>query len=209
LTRKLKRVRHLEPREVLEVQRVEHVLRVRVDLHKVLVDGRDLGDEVHASFALLLLELERDAADRAARDALHEVRHEARDFVAHALRRDDGDLVTNPLVRVEVDAEPRVVLLDDDARRLLDRLRADAHLCIWVVALLPMYIDLRGRRVTFMPRGGSVCLSLFLFPSPMLPGAPAAGAAPASGPPSARTTTSRAGGGQRLPPASRESSSRR
>ena len=63
-----------------------------------------------------------------ARDALHEVRHEARDFVAHALGRHDGDLVTNPLVRVEVDAEPRVVLLDDDARRLLDRLRADAHL---------------------------------------------------------------------------------
>merc|ERR1719261_1695067 len=62
------------------------------------------------------------------RDALHEVRHEARDFVAHALRRDDGDLITNPLVRVEVDAEPRVVLLDDDARRLLDGLRADAHL---------------------------------------------------------------------------------
>merc|ERR1719213_900772 len=82
------------------------------------------------------------------RDALHEVRHEARDFVAHALRRHDGDLITNTLVRVEVDAEARVVLLDDDARALLDRLRADAHLCIWGLALLSMYIDLVQRRKT-------------------------------------------------------------
>eukprot|EP00629_Pelagomonadales_sp_RCC1024_P000959 CAMPEP_0119295800 /NCGR_PEP_ID=MMETSP1329-20130426/50247_1 /TAXON_ID=114041 /ORGANISM="Genus nov. species nov., Strain RCC1024" /LENGTH=290 /DNA_ID=CAMNT_0007296721 /DNA_START=17 /DNA_END=888 /DNA_ORIENTATION=+ len=120
-------VRDGDAREVLEVEGVEHVLGVRVDLDEVLVDGRHLGHEVHAPFALLLLQLERDAAHGPPRDALHEVRDEAGDLVAHALRGHDGHLVRDPLVRVEVDAQARVVLLDDDAGTPLDGLRADAH----------------------------------------------------------------------------------
>lgn len=51
-----------------------------------------------------------------------------RDLVAQLLAGDDGDLLAHPLVGVEVVAQPRVVLLDDDPRRLLHRLRPNASL---------------------------------------------------------------------------------
>ena len=58
---------------------------------------------------------------------------EACDLVAHALAGDDGHLINNALVGVEVKRQSRVVLLDDDSRRLLDSLRADT-LCVSDVA---------------------------------------------------------------------------
>lgn len=54
-----------------------------------------LGDVVVLALALLLLELERDAAHGPALDALHQMRREPGDFVAQAFRGDDG-LHTQP-----------------------------------------------------------------------------------------------------------------
>jgi len=54
------------------------------------VDGGDVGDEVHASLALLLLQLERDAANRALLDALHEMGGETCDLVPQPLGGDNG-----------------------------------------------------------------------------------------------------------------------
>jgi hypothetical protein len=54
------------------------------------------------------------------------VRREAGDLVAQALGLDDRDLLGDALVRVKVGREARIVLLDDQARGLLDRLGADA-----------------------------------------------------------------------------------
>ena len=65
------------------------------------------GDEVHAALALLLLELERDAAHGATLDALHEVRGETGDLVAKTLEGDDGDILGDALVRREVESERR------------------------------------------------------------------------------------------------------
>lgn len=84
-----------------------------------------LGDEVHTPLALFLLKLERNASYWAPLNALHEVRHKASDLVPHPLGWDDGNLVTHPLVRVEVHGQARVVLLDDGTSRLLHGLRAD------------------------------------------------------------------------------------
>lgn len=47
-------------------------------------------------------------------------------LVPKFLAGDDGDLLAHALVGVEVVAQARVVLLDDDPRRLLDGLGADA-----------------------------------------------------------------------------------
>lgn len=49
-------------------------------------------------------------------------------LVAQFLARDDGDLVADALVRVEVQRQLGVVALDDDARRLLYRLCTHATL---------------------------------------------------------------------------------
>ena len=45
-------------------------------------------------------------------------RGETRDLVAKALGGDDGNILGDALVRGEVKRQTRVVLLDDDARRL-------------------------------------------------------------------------------------------
>lgn len=50
------------------------------------------------------------------------------DLVAELLAGDDGDLLTHPLVGVEVVAQPGVVFLDDDPGGLFHRLGPDSSL---------------------------------------------------------------------------------
>jgi len=108
--------------------RVEAYLGVGVDVegNSLVVEGRDLGDVVVLALALLLLELERDAANGSLLDALHQVSGESSDLVAKALRGDDGDLIRDLLVGVEVESKAGVVLLDDHTRSTLDSLGANA-----------------------------------------------------------------------------------
>jgi hypothetical protein len=47
------------------------------------------------------------------------------DFVTQVLRGDDGYLISQPLIGLEVQSETRVVLLDNDTSRLLDGLCSD------------------------------------------------------------------------------------
>ena len=109
------------------------------ELHGVGVDGEGgdvdlglLGDEVHATLALSLLQLEGDVADRALLDALHEVSHESGDLVAETLGGDDGDFLGDLLVQLEVQGELGVVLLHDLASGALHSLGTDAtHLTIY------------------------------------------------------------------------------
>lgn len=59
---------------------------------------------------------------------------EPSDLVPHTLGWDDGHLVADALVRVEIHSEPRVVLFDDGSGRLLhglgtDTLRTNAESC--------------------------------------------------------------------------------
>ena len=67
-------------------------LGVGVDLQGVGVDveGGDLGDVVVLALALLLLELEGDAADGALLNTLHQVCCEAGNLVPEAFRGNDG-----------------------------------------------------------------------------------------------------------------------
>lgn len=118
--------------EATVAQVLQKVAGVGVDGDGLLLEGRDLGDEVHSALALLLLKLEGDAADGALVNALHEVGGETGDLVAHALGGGDGNLVDNSLVGVEVHRETGVVLLHDGLRRLLDGLGSDTLLC-WSV----------------------------------------------------------------------------
>lgn len=58
---------------------------------------------------------------------------ESGDLVAEALRRDDGDLLQDLLVGVEIQSHLRVVALDDLPGRLFDGFCADAtHLRWWL-----------------------------------------------------------------------------
>jgi len=57
-------------------------------------------------------------------------RHKAGNLVPQALGWDDSNLIADALVGLEVERQPRVVLLDDYPGALLHRLRADATLLI-------------------------------------------------------------------------------
>jgi len=76
--------------DVVDSEGVEHFHGFLVDLDVVGVDGGDVGDKVHAALTLLLLQLERDAANRTLLDTLHEMGGETCDLVPKPLRGDDG-----------------------------------------------------------------------------------------------------------------------
>lgn len=59
--------------EVGEVNELQHILSLLVNLDLADIDGGVLRDVVHATLALLLLDLQGDAADGASLDALHQM----------------------------------------------------------------------------------------------------------------------------------------
>ena len=107
------RVDLVEARHVTHAKSGQHVESLLVDLDVFCADGGDVGDEVHAALALFLLKLERDPADRTLLDPLDEVGREPGDLVAEALGGNDGHLLQELLVGVEIHGHARVVSLDD------------------------------------------------------------------------------------------------
>ena len=132
---------------------LEQVLGLGIDLQLAVVgvlgevESGDLGDVLVLALTLLLLELEGDTADRALLDTLHQVggvtgnlvllsatqNSSLRPFdrvdiylVAETLGGDDGNLITDPLVGLEVQGELGVVPLNDDLGGLLDSLGTNA-----------------------------------------------------------------------------------
>lgn len=118
-------------RQVVKAKAVDHLLRVRVNLERShrWVKRRHLGHVLILALTLLLLELERDATNRAALDTPHEVGRETSNLVAETLRGHNGHLIDHLLVGVEVHrVEARVVLLNENTSCALGSLGADATL---------------------------------------------------------------------------------
>lgn len=92
-----------------EIDRRQHLLDIfeALDFNLRQIQARLVGDGVHAALALLLLQLQRNSADRAALQALHQVSDEAGDLVANALGRDGSNFFADLLVSVEVKSHPR------------------------------------------------------------------------------------------------------
>lgn len=66
---------HRHSGQVGHIQSTQHIHSFLIDFNGIDVNSRLVGDEVHATFTFLFLELERDAADGAALDALHQMLH--------------------------------------------------------------------------------------------------------------------------------------
>lgn len=132
---------------------LEKILRLGINLQSILVlgevEGRNFGDVLILSLTLFFLELEGDTTDRTTLNTLHQmccvagnlefdsVRSELgivlsrRSYlVAEALRGNDGDLIADSLVGLEIEGQLRVVSLNDDLGGLLDGLGTNAtHDC--------------------------------------------------------------------------------
>ena len=118
----------LDSRQLSHVERLQHGHGVSVDLDALGVDGTDVRNVVQPSLSLLFLELERNTSNWTSLDTLHQVGGVTGDLVPKSLRLDDGNVVTQTLVGVEVQGHPVVVLLYDGAARALHGLRPNTTL---------------------------------------------------------------------------------
>ena len=102
-----------------ESQVLEHVPSVRVDLNGFLLQCGDLRHEIQSSLALFLLQFQRNTPNRSLGNSAHQVRCVSSNLVAHALGWQNGNIVDDTLVGVEVNGEASVVFLDNGASTLL------------------------------------------------------------------------------------------
>ena len=71
-------------------------------LKSIIERKGDKRNVVVLSLSLLFLQLEGDTSDGSSLNSLHQVSGESSNLVSESLRRDDGDLITDLLVGVEV-----------------------------------------------------------------------------------------------------------
>lgn len=112
-------------------------LGIKINLNVGYIQSRDFGHVIVLALALLLLQLERDATDGTTLDTAHQMCGETGNLVAEALGRNDGDLIGNLLVSLEVEREARIIFLDQDAGGLLNSLGTDATL-VFVITETPV-----------------------------------------------------------------------
>jgi hypothetical protein len=116
------RVGDRDTSEVLKVQGLKKLVGFRINLNNRGIQGRELGDKVVTTFTLLFLKLEGDTGNRATGDTLHQMGGETSNLVAKTLGLNDGDLVKDLLVDLEIKSKTRIVLFNNDTRGLLDSL---------------------------------------------------------------------------------------
>ncbi|GET90185.1 40S ribosomal protein S17, putative [Leishmania tarentolae] len=115
-----------------DLQALQHLHRLLVHAHagldRLVHVGRR-GGVIHAALALLLLQLQRDAAHGAAGQALHDVSRVPGDLVLQLLRLRNRHVHDDALVLVEVEVQLRVVLLHHLAGGTLHGFGADFAHC--------------------------------------------------------------------------------
>ena len=108
-----------------KAQRLEHITGVGVNLDGFLLQSRNFGNKVQSSFSFFFLQFQRDTVDGTLGNTTHQVCCVTGDLVAHALGGQDGNIVNNTLISVEVHRQASVVLLHNSAGRFLYCLGSD------------------------------------------------------------------------------------
>jgi hypothetical protein len=111
--------------QATESHGLQHVSGVRVDLDSLLLQSRHFGNKVQSSLSLLFLQFQRDTTDGSLGNTTHQVCCVTSDLIAHALRRQNRNIVNDTFVRVEVHSQTSVVLLYNRTSRLLYSLRSN------------------------------------------------------------------------------------
>merc|ERR1719230_2412867 len=105
----------------LEVELLDHLVDNRVsEVDDRQLDRGLLWDEIHLSFSFLFLKLERDASDGTLLNSLHKMRGITSNLVAKTFRLNNGDIINDALVEVEILRQLAVVLLDQRSGGSLD-----------------------------------------------------------------------------------------
>ena len=95
--------------EVSDAEVLDHLLQdsVVASIDAVDLNLGTLGDEIHLSLALFLLETKRDTSDGSLLDSLHQVSGETSNLVAESLCLDLADIIDDSLVDMEVVGQPK------------------------------------------------------------------------------------------------------
>merc|ERR1719290_961059 len=116
---------HLQSRNALEVHHLQHLLGFGIHLDDILFQSRDIWDIVVSSLPLFLLQLDGDASHGGPLESLHEVSDKPGNLVAERLGGDEGDLLNDPLVGMEVECKLCVIFLNNYTSCLLDSFGPD------------------------------------------------------------------------------------
>jgi hypothetical protein len=116
------RVGDRDTSEVLKVQGLKELVGFRINLNNRGIQGRELGHKVVTTLTLFFLKLEGDTGNRTTGDTLHQMGGETSNLVAKTLGLNDGDLIKDLLVDLEIKSKTRIVLFNNDTRGLLDSL---------------------------------------------------------------------------------------
>jgi hypothetical protein len=103
-------------------------LSFRINFDSRGIQSREFRNVIITTFTFFFLQLEGNTTDRTARDTLHQVGGETSNLVTETLGLNDGDLVKDLLVDLEVESKTRIVLFNDYTRSLLDSLGSNATL---------------------------------------------------------------------------------
>jgi len=116
--------------EVSDAEVLDHLLQdsVVASIDAVDLNLGALGNEIHLSLALFLLETKRDASDGSLLNSLHQVSGETSNLVAESLCLDLADIIDDPLVDMEVVGQLAIVLFDECPGGSLDGLGSNSSL---------------------------------------------------------------------------------
>merc|ERR1712079_379358 len=114
--------------EVSDAEVLDHLLQdsVVASIDAVDLNLGTLGDEIHLSLALFLLETKRDTSDGSLLDSLHQVSGETSNLVAESLCLDLADIIDDSLVDMEVVGQLAIVLFDECPGGSLDGLGSNS-----------------------------------------------------------------------------------
>ncbi|KAE8695126.1 hypothetical protein F3Y22_tig00110733pilonHSYRG00068 [Hibiscus syriacus] len=97
----------------------KHIERFLIDFDLVDLDSGFIGDEIHATLTLFLLEFKGNSANGTPMDPFHQMGGEPGDLIAEPLGWDDGNFFDDLLVGVEIECHARVVPLNHLMGRFL------------------------------------------------------------------------------------------
>merc|ERR1712183_497941 len=98
-----------------EIQHFQHLLRVGINLDRILFQGRQFWNVVVPPLTLIFLKFNRYSSHRSKLDTLHKLGDVTSDLVSEFLRRYDCNLFAYTFVGMKVISKTCVVLLDDNS----------------------------------------------------------------------------------------------
>ena len=121
-------INDLQARDGIESKSSQEAVCVGIHINSGDSQSRDLGNVLIFSLSLLFLEFEGDATDGSTLNTFHQVSRESSNLVSQTLGGDDGHLITELLVGVEVQSETGVVLFNQDPGGFFDRFCSNSTL---------------------------------------------------------------------------------